>query len=122
MLFLLASLTLAAAPVDSFHVRVNAPADLPLTVTYRVHKQRPVIRRLTGSTEFQVPGEDIRLVVTSTTGSRDFEVQVRGPKRGINGSGRGSCAVEIDANRKGVTVNTDDTSACKSKSAAVRTM
>ena len=120
MLVLLASLSLAAFPVDSFRVKVTAPHDLRLTVTYNVDARPPVTRQVQGSAEFNIPHGEFRLTVSSDNQVKDFHVQVRGPGNRITGTGWGSCVVQIEADRRHVNVNADEDGACKSKIAAPR--
>lgn len=120
MLAVLAALSLAAFPADSFQVKVNAPADLMLTVTYQVQTKTAVTRRVKGSTQFQVPAGELRLTVSSENPARDFHVEVSGPGRRIVGNGWGMCVVQIEANRNRINIKTDASGSCKPKASATR--
>jgi hypothetical protein len=120
MFALLAALSLAVFPADSFHVKVNAPADVMLTVTYQVKPQAAVTRRVKGSAQFQVPAGELRLTVASENQTRDFHVEVRGPGGRIVGNGWGACVVQIEANRNRIFITADLPGTCRSKPSATR--
>ena len=122
MFVLLTLLSVTATPADSFRVKVTAPADVALTITYQVDKQQPVLRRVKGSTAFRIPSGNAHLTVgADRPGGKAFNVEIRSPGDRIVGDGNGDCAVEIKANRNSVDVKVDPQHACKRQSNTTRT-